>query len=109
MDEYPAISDYALIGDCRSAALVSGGGSIDWCCLPRFDSPSIFAAILDAERGGRFRIAPADAYTARRRYIPGTAVLETTFEAAEGAAIFPDFLPLPGRDANWPHSPDRPQ
>jgi GH15 family glucan-1,4-alpha-glucosidase len=73
---YRPISDYALIGDCRSAALVSTTGSIDWLCRPRFDSPSIFGAILDRHRGGRFRVGPVGPFTASRRYVDDTAVLD---------------------------------
>src|SRR6476661_8955323 len=91
-EAYPPIGDYALIGDCRSAALVSRDGSVDWYCLPRFDSPALFAALLDRERGGHFRIAPAGEYRARRRYLAETAVLETTFETATGVVQVTDFM-----------------
>ncbi len=64
---YRPIADYALVGDCRSAALVSSAGSIDWLCWPRFDSPSIFAALLDGRGGGRFTVAPVGPFTATRR------------------------------------------
>ncbi|MFN8512317.1 MAG: glycoside hydrolase family 15 protein [Chloroflexia bacterium] len=86
------IGDYALIGDCRGAGLVSRDGSLDWLCLPRFDSPALFAAILDNERGGRFRIRPADPYRAERRYLPDTNIVETTFIAEGGTVALRDLL-----------------
>ncbi len=69
------IHDYAIVGDCRSAALISRFGSCDWLCWPRFDSPSLFAAILDEERGGRFSISPAGEFQSRRSYLGETNVL----------------------------------
>jgi GH15 family glucan-1,4-alpha-glucosidase len=108
MEAYPPIGDYALIGDCRSASLVSRDGSVDWYCLPRFDSPALFAALLDRERGGHFRIAPTAAYRTRRRYLAETAVLETTFETATGAVQVTDFMPLPGGETIWPDFADIP-
>jgi GH15 family glucan-1,4-alpha-glucosidase len=93
-DDYRPIGDYAIIGDCRSAALVSLGGSIDWLCWPRFDSPSVFAALLDHRRGGRFRIAPALPGPARRRYLGESAVLETTFRAPTGVVRLVDLMPV---------------
>ena len=90
---YPPISDYALIGDSRSAALVSKRGSIDWLCWPRFDSPSIFAALLDVQRGGSFRIEPSIPYDMKRRYVDATNVLETTFRTSEGEVRLIDFMP----------------
>ena len=80
------LSDYGLIGNARAAALVSVTGAIEWCCLPQFDSPSIFAAILDQDHGGYFFIRPAESYTSRQRYLPDTNVLETLFETSEGKA-----------------------
>jgi len=67
---YKPISDYGIIGDMRTAALVGVDGSIDWCCLPRFDSPSVFAAILDDEKGGRFHIKPQASFESSQAYIP---------------------------------------
>ena len=74
----PAIGDYALIGDCHSAALVSRNGSIDWCCLPRFDSDSCFARLLDERRGGHFSIAPVQPVHCRHEYLGDSLVLATT-------------------------------
>jgi GH15 family glucan-1,4-alpha-glucosidase len=84
-DEYPPISDYAAIGDCRTAALVSRQGSVDWLCLPHFSGASVFAALLDRRRGGRFAVRPAAAFTTERRYVEGTNVLQTDFTTT-GAA-----------------------
>lgn len=74
-----AYRDDAVIGDCRSAALISADGSLDWLCLPRFDSPAVFASMLDSERGGPFQISPTHASTTTRRYIGDSNVLQTTF------------------------------
>jgi GH15 family glucan-1,4-alpha-glucosidase len=88
------ISDYGLIGNCHGAALVGKNGSIDWCCIPRFDSPSIFAGVLDEERGGHFAITPQGAWSSSHRYISDTNVLETRFETDSGIAIVTDCMPL---------------
>ena len=72
------IGEYAMLSDCSSAALVGSDGSIDWLCLPRFDSPSLFARVLDPE-AGHWSIAPTGEYGTERRYAPGTLVVETTF------------------------------
>ena len=73
------ISDYGMIGNCRSSALVSKDGSIDWCCLPDFDSPSVFARILDEEKGGYFGFSVKGDYAVTQRYFDNTNILETTF------------------------------
>ena len=85
-----SLSEYTLIGNARAAALVCKTGAIAWCCLPEFDSPSIFAAILDEERGGHFSISPADNYSSAQQYLPGTNVAETLFETATGKARLTD-------------------
>ena len=88
------IEDYALIGDCRSAALVSREGSIDWLCWPRFDSEACFAALLGAAEHGRWIVAPQEKAKITRRYRPHTLVMETHFETADGAATLVDFMPV---------------
>ncbi len=95
-DAAPEIGDYAIIGDCRTAALVSRSGSIDWLCLPHFSGPSVFAALLDQEKGGRFSVRPAQTFRSSRRYLPATAVLETTFRTSTGAARLIDLMPITG-------------
>ncbi len=89
------IEDYGIIGNMISAALVSRDGSIDWLCLPRFNSPACFAMLLGDENNGRWRIAPDNGdFKVTRRYLPDTAVLETRFETATGVATLTDFMPL---------------
>ncbi|MEO7056611.1 MAG: glycoside hydrolase family 15 protein, partial [Caldimonas sp.] len=88
------IEDYALIGDCQTAALVGRDGSIDWLCLPRFDAPACFAALLGTPEHGRWLIAPVAAATVTRRYREGTLVLETDFETADGAVRVIDSMPF---------------
>src|SRR5215475_2410462 len=85
------IAEYALLSDCHSAALVSRNGSIDWLCCPRFDSPSVFGRILDAD-GGHWFIRPVGDADIARRYQPETLVLETTYRGAEGTARVIDTL-----------------
>ena len=95
---YRPISDYAVIGDTHSAALVSSCGSIDWACLPYFDSPPAFLRILDDQKGGYCWVEPAAAKKVTRRYLPGTPILETTFTCAQGTLQVTDFMPLRRRD-----------
>jgi GH15 family glucan-1,4-alpha-glucosidase len=105
-ERYPPIGDYAIIGDSRSAALVSRDGGVDWLCWPRFDSPSIFAALLDRRKGGRFVVRPVGDYRSQRRYLPDTVVLETTFETESGIARLLDLMPVAAeaekRTELWP-------
>jgi GH15 family glucan-1,4-alpha-glucosidase len=91
---YKPISDYGVIGDMHSAGLVTTGGSIDWLCFPRFDSPSVFAAILDDQRGGRFAIQPLGEYRSTQAYGPDTNILLTTFHTDSGQATLTDFMPV---------------
>ena len=94
------IENYALIGDCHTAALVGRDGSIDWLCFPRFDSAACFAALLGGPEHGRWQIAPTqDIKSVRRRYRGETLILETDFETAQGSARLIDFMPL--SDERW--------
>jgi len=97
-ERYPNISDHGLIGDLQTAALVSTNGAINWFCCPRFDSPSVFASLLDADKGGYFKVAPEheDCVT-RQLYQPDTAVLITRFMTADGVGELHDFMPVAGR------------
>jgi pentatricopeptide repeat protein len=95
MSDYPLIEDHGLIGDLQTAALVAKDGTIDWFCSPRFDSPSIFASLLDRHRGGRFGIAPREGHdTTQQMYFPETAVLITRFLSESGVAELVDFMPV---------------
>jgi GH15 family glucan-1,4-alpha-glucosidase len=89
---WPKIEDYAIIGDCRSAALVSRDGSIEWLCWPKFDEPSIFAALLDRDRGGHWRIGPAAPASVTRKYAHDSNVLETHFSTSSGSAVLTDVM-----------------
>ena len=93
---YQPIENHGIVGNTHSAALVGLDGSVDWLCLPRFDSPSVFGAILDAEKGGRFRIAPAAAGELRHKqyYWPDTNVLITRFLHPDGIAEVEDYMPV---------------
>ncbi len=104
MVRYPNISDHGLIGDLQTAALVSTDGAVDWFCCPRFDAPSVFASLLDADRGGYFRIAPeGDGYVTRQLYFPDTAILITRFLTPGGVGEVTDFMPIAGRRASDRH------
>jgi GH15 family glucan-1,4-alpha-glucosidase len=95
MDRYPPIADHGLIGDLQTAALVTTDGTVDWFCCPRFDSPSVFASLLDTDRGGRFRIAAeGDDVVVRQLYFPDTAILVTRFMTPGGVGEVLDFMPV---------------
>ena len=92
---YPAIADHGLIGDLQTAALVATDGTVDWFCCPRFDSPSVFASLIDAERGGRFAVAAITPGTVTRQmYLPDTAILVTRYLSERGVAEVIDFMPV---------------
>jgi GH15 family glucan-1,4-alpha-glucosidase len=93
---YLPIEDYALIGDLHTVALVGKNGSIDWCCLPRFDSPSVFGALLDANKAGFFRISPTtmEQVKCQQLYLPETNILLTRFLSPDGVAELTDFMPI---------------
>jgi GH15 family glucan-1,4-alpha-glucosidase len=93
--DFPAIKDHGLIGDLQTAALVATDGTIDWLCLPRFDSPSVFACLLDRRCGGRFSLSPSgNKHVTSQMYLPNTAVLVTRFLSEAGVAEVVDFMPI---------------
>jgi pentatricopeptide repeat protein len=95
VERYPNISDHGLIGDLQTAALVTTDGTVDFFCCPRFDSPSVFASLLDADRGGYFSIKPAtDGYVTKQLYFPNTAMLITRFLTTDGVGEVLDFMPI---------------
>jgi GH15 family glucan-1,4-alpha-glucosidase len=95
MERYPNISDHGVIGDLQTAALVSTDGNIDWFCTPRFDAPSVFASLLDADKGGHFHIWPTDCeYVTRQMYLPDSGILVTRFMSADGVGEVHDFMPV---------------
>ena len=91
---YKPIESYGVIGDLHTVALVGMDGSIDWCCLPRFDSPSIYAAILDERKGGFFKIASLYEAQHKQMYLPDSNVLVTRFLSPEGVGEVVDFMPV---------------
>jgi len=104
MNSYPEIADHGLIGDLQTTALVATDGTIDWFCAPRFDSPSIFASLLDHQRGGHFRIAPDGVdYKTKQLYLPGTPILITRLMSADGVGEVTDFMPVAGDRATDRH------
>src|SRR5260370_16919057 len=102
---YQPIEDYAVIGDLHTVALVGKNGSIDWCCLPRFDSPSVFGALLDVNKGSFFCIAPPDApgMGHKQLYLPETNMLITRFLTVDGVGEITDFTPLQHKATSRPH------
>jgi GH15 family glucan-1,4-alpha-glucosidase len=104
MSDYPLIADHGLIGDLQTSALVSTDGSVDWFCAPRFDSPSIFGALLDQRRGGHFRVRPTvEVFTSKQLYFPDTAALVTRFMTEAGVGEVVDFMPVTGTIAAATH------
>jgi GH15 family glucan-1,4-alpha-glucosidase len=99
----PPISDYGFIGDCHCTALVSRAGSIDWCCMPRFDSDSCFGRILDWDGGGYLSIQPRSGHRSRRRYVEESLVLETIFTSEEGSIRILDFFAMHAGGRELPH------
>lgn len=93
-DTYPQIHDYAIIGDGQTAALITRDGSLDWLCLPRFDSPAVFCRLLDVSKGGCFRVAPVGEHQSSRAYMGRTNVLVTTFATSGGQIRLTDFMPV---------------
>ncbi len=94
------IEDYALVGDRRTAALVGKDGSVDWLCLPRFDSPACFAALLGSEDHGHWQLVPEGEFSVSRRYVPDTTALETTFTTSTGSVTLTDVMPRGGHRAD---------
>src|SRR5262245_60730436 len=93
------IEDYALIGDCNTAALVSQDGTVEWLCWPRFDSGACFASLVGGPENGHWRLAPTASWRSSRRYRDDTLILETTFETEQGAVLMTDFMPT-GHDSS---------
>ncbi|MFJ7071366.1 glycoside hydrolase family 15 protein [Streptomyces sp. NPDC098781] len=104
MDSYPLIENHGLIGDLQTAALVTTDGTVDWFCCPRFDSPSVFGALLDKDKGGHCTVRPAqETYATKQLYFPDTAILVTRFMTEAGAGEVVDFMPVTGETATNRH------
>jgi GH15 family glucan-1,4-alpha-glucosidase len=102
--DFPPIEDHGIIGDLQTAALIAKDGTIDWLCLPRFDSPSVFASLLDREQGGHLRLAPiGEGVVTKQMYLPGTAILITRFLSPDGVAEVIDFMPIAGHEPTEQH------
>src|SRR5437667_10150058 len=103
MERYPEIADHGLIGDLQTAALVTTDGTVDWFCCPRFDSPSVFASLLDHRKGGHFSLHTVDDCVTKQMYLPDTAVLVTRFLSSKGVAEVIDFMPIDNPGAETDH------
>ena len=103
---YKPISGYGVVGNTRTAALVGYDGSIDWCCMPKFSSPSIFAAILDNKKGGRWAIQPAGSSSAKQTYLGNTNILLTEFKAGASRVVVTDFMPCSVTTGAWSTPPE---
>ncbi|MGC4768673.1 glycoside hydrolase family 15 protein [Micromonospora sp. DT44] len=101
---YPGVEEHGLVGDLQTAALISKDGTVDWFCAPRFDSPSVFAALLDRDKGGHFQLSPDGIeYSSKQLYLPGTPILITRFHSADGVGELLDFMPVTGEQATDQH------
>ncbi len=98
MGEYKNLEDYGIIGNLETCALVGRDGSIDWCCFPHLESPSVFAAILDSKKGGRFSLHPAGEHTSRQEYLQENNILMTRFSVEQGELVLTDFMPVTSKD-----------
>ncbi|UWX58272.1 DUF5911 domain-containing protein [Chlorobaculum sp. MV4-Y] len=99
------ISDYGVIGNMRTAALVSSNGSIDYCSPPYFDSPTVFAALLDERKGGYFSLKPAEAFSSKREYLSGTCILCTSFTTDNGKATLYDMTSCRLKKSSFTNAP----
>lgn len=103
MKNYKKLEHYGIIGNLDTCALVGKDGSIDWCCFPHIESPSVFAAILDIDKGGCFSLRPSGSFESEQRYIENTNVLETVFNTSSGSAVLTDFMPMKEGDEKLTH------